>query len=456
MPPQLFPLSTERAVSRIRAHEPRVRCYVTTRLDEALVDARRIGAEPVRGPLHGVPDGLKDEFDTPHLPTTGGSWRHRHRRTPGVASTPFRAFDEAGAVLVGKSNLSDMGLAPEASSYVGGSTANPFDPSRTAGGSSGGAAAAVAYGLHGFDWGTDIGGSIRLPAAFCGVLGLRLSHETWPIRELFPSVPESMAWLCGQGPFTRTVEQMRAVLDGAAPHLARGGARPFHLSSVALYAPDHGHWPTFATDVAPLLGRATGVPVAQTDALAPPSRMREIYAGIWASHFEELLAVDEGVTLASGLSAVLSAVVFRGAFGDLRFHQTTAELLLLIALGRITVFRDRERQRALAFGVRDAFARLWAAGQLVVAPVTAYPPPRILRSNRTAHLLSCTVVGNLADATGLAIPFGTFDGRLPRAIQLLGPPGSERLLLDVAQRIVELRDADPSLRQPATELDSDA
>ncbi len=445
----LFPLTVEEAARRTRRHGTFVRVHVSTRLDEALEEA-----QDRTGPLAGVPFGLKDEFDTPTLPTTGGSWRHRHRTTPGVSSAPFRAFDSAGAVLIGKSNLSDMGLAPEASSYVGGNTKNPFDPARTSGGSSGGSAASVAYGLHAFDWGTDIGGSIRLPAAFCGVLGLKLSDATWPLQELFPEVPDSMRWLCGQGPFTRNTDQMRALLDVASPEM-RSDFEPeqFFPRRIEIYAPDAGAWGTFADDVGPLLRVATELPVADCRALEPTNVLREVFAGIWASHFEDLLESDDDIGLGEGLLAVVSAALFRGRlFRDRRFHPTTAELLLLIAIGRATVFRDRSKARARAFSVRDTFCDLWADGRLVVAPVTAHPPPKFHRSNWNTELLAYTVAGNLSDATGLSIPFGTFDGRLPRAIQLLGPPGSEQVLLDLGDRIIAERDRRPELRQPSTEL----
>jgi len=446
---EVFPLRVEDAVRRVREHGERLACHVSTRLDEALAeDGDRTG------PLAGVPYGLKDEFDTPHLPTTGGSWRHRDRRTPGAKSAPYRAFDDAGAVLIGKSNLSDLGLAPEASSWVGGSTLNPFDPARTSGGSSGGSAAAVAYGMHAFDWGTDIGGSIRLPAAFCGVLGLKLSDATWPIRELFPRVPESMGWLCGQGPLTRTTEQMRAVLDVAATTMrSELTPPPFEPARVELYAPEPGRWGSFARDLRPVLEEALELPVDDASAIPPPAAVREIYAGVWASHLDDLLEAEQDIDLARGIAAVLSALVFRGRiFGDRRFHPITAELLLLITIGRYTIFRDKDKARRRAFAVRDTFRDLWADRRMIVAPVTAHPPPKLLRSNWNTELLAYTVQVNLCDATGLSVPFGTFDGRLPRAIQLLGPPGSERALLDAADRIVRARDARPDLAQPSVEL----
>lgn len=444
-----FSLDVATAVRRVREHDGHAHAYISTRLDRALEDAKT----PRAGSLAGVPYGLKDEFDTPDLGTTAGSWRYRDRVTPGVRSAPFRAFDDAGAVLIGKTNLSDLGLAPEASSWVGGSTRNPFDSTRTAGGSSGGSAAAVAYGMQAFGWGTDIGGSIRLPAAFCGVLGMKLSDATWPIQELFPNLPASMRWLCGQGPLTHTTEQMRAVLEAAAPVIrVDGEAMPFAPTAVELFAPSLRHWPTFSDEVTPVLKEALGLPIRVDGGLPVPGDVREVYAGIWASNLDDLLASDDGITFWRGLSAVLSGVVFRGAFGDRRFHPLTADLLLLIALGRYTVYRDRDKATSKAFAVRDAMRELWSDGRVIVMPVAVEPPPKQMRSTRHFALLDYTVYGNLGDATGLSIPFGTFDGRLPRSIQLLGPPGSEDVLLDLADRILVARDARPGLAQPRTLL----
>ena len=146
---------------------------------------------------------------------------------------------------------------------------------------------------------------------------------------------------------------------------------------------------------------------------------------------------------------MISSLVLRGRLGDRRIPPSTAELLALMALGRVTIYRDRRRVFARAHAIRDAVAESWDRGYLVVMPVCAFPPPRTGRSNRNLKLLDCTVPGNLADATGLAIPFDTFRGYLPRALQLLGPPGSERLLLDVADRLVVSRDADPACRPAA-------
>lgn len=430
-----FSLTVPQSAERIRRRNAALSAFVSTRLEDAVAEANDLGADRAAASLAGVPFSLKDEWDTAALPTTGGSHRHRNRR-PTRDGTVASAFRKTGAVLMGKTNLSDLGLAPEACSYVGGATKNPYDARRTSGGSSGGSACAVADGMVAFDWGADIGGSIRLPAAFCGVLGMRLANETWPVDDIFPTPPSGLASMCGQGPFTHTTVQMRAVLDAVAPHLRTGPSRPFAPRGIALYVPEHlGRWKSFEVDVRGALERASGAALSSADGIPDTRRLRQLYSAVWCSHFMDLLEADESLELTGGIVGVLRAVLLRGRFGDLRFYPTTAELLALIALGRVTFFRDRETALRDAQEVSDAFRSLWDRGRIVAMPVCTYPPPRIGRSNYNPHLLACTVAGNLADATGLAIPFGTFDG-LPRAIQLLGPPGSERALLDVADRLL--------------------
>jgi Asp-tRNA(Asn)/Glu-tRNA(Gln) amidotransferase A subunit family amidase len=426
-------LSVADAVATVRERGTELGAYVSTRLEAALEDAEARAREKRRSPLHGVPFGLKDEWETIALPTTAGSWRHKNRR-PHVDSKVFTTFRNAGAVLIGKTNLSDMGLAAEATSFVGGPCKNPHDLERSAGGSSGGAACAVAARMQIFDWGTDIGGSIRLPAAFCGVLGLRLSSACWPIEGLFPRLPPSLAWMCGQGPFAHTTEDLRTVLDVARPALKTGQARPFRVRGAAVYAPEHlGEWPGFMAELAPHLRAAVDGPIVQAD-LPAMTKVRTNYGALWASHFEELLSCDESIDLRQGIGAVVSSLVFRGRFGDKRFHPLTAELLGLMLVGR-AIYRDRTRVLDEASEIERAFTRLWDQGLLVVAPVSCYPAPRIGTTNRNTRLIECCLPGNVADATALAVPFGKF-GHLPRAIQLMGPPGSEDQLLDIADWLI--------------------
>src|SRR5688500_16936242 len=185
--------SVEECVARIRAKNDVLR---------AVLEKVPAPADTRSGALSGVPYLLKDTWDTRGIRTTGGSWRHRGR-VPISSCRAHRAFEAAGAVLLGKSNLCDLAFSSESDNHLFGPVCNPHDLARTAGGSTGGGAAAVHDGMAAFDWGTDFGGSIRGPAAFCGVVGLRLSHRAWPVGfDHFPRIPPVLWHLCGMGPVT--------------------------------------------------------------------------------------------------------------------------------------------------------------------------------------------------------------------------------------------------------------
>ena len=244
MPHTLFPLTVQAAADRFRSRNETLCAFVTTRFEEATREAAACEVGDLAGGVY----TLKDAWDTAGIRTTGGSWRFRDR-IPTRSALIHEVLSEKGAVLLGETNLSDLSLCAEASSHVGEATRNPHDPERTSGGSSGGAAAAVREGMTSFDWGSDIGGSIRVPSAFCGVYGMRLSSEAWPVHGFFPAPPPTMEWMNGQGPITSSLAQMRTLLKLLAPRMRTGTVRPFRADGALLYAPKHGRWPTFVDDV---------------------------------------------------------------------------------------------------------------------------------------------------------------------------------------------------------------
>ncbi|MEO8876599.1 MAG: amidase, partial [Polyangiaceae bacterium] len=201
-----FTRSLDECEAAIKERNDRVRAILTVLPEPAKAEN---GAKNT--PISGIPYSLKDTWDTAGIKTTGGSWRHRNR-IPTKSSKIFEAFQNAGAVLVGKSNLCDMAFSLESDNHMFGPVRNPWDPTRTSGGSTGGGAAAIASGMSNFDWGSDFGGSIRMPAALCGVAGIRLSHTTWPIPDFFPVTPTLDVELHGMGPLAKNVAGLRAVL----------------------------------------------------------------------------------------------------------------------------------------------------------------------------------------------------------------------------------------------------
>ncbi len=163
------------------------------------------------GPLHGVPMVIKDSLDTKGVISTGGT-KGRENFVPAEDATVVRRLKEAGAILLGKTNTPELTLSFETTNLVYGRTNNPWDTSRTSGGSSGGAAAIVAAAGAPFDIGSDFGGSIRLPAHFCGIAGLKPSAGRVPrTGHIYPfgGVQDSFQQL---GPLARYVEDLALIL----------------------------------------------------------------------------------------------------------------------------------------------------------------------------------------------------------------------------------------------------
>jgi len=210
---QVSPVAVVDAVlERIEALQPTVNAFITVTADEAREAARRAEAavmagEPL-GPLHGVPFSVKDLLFTRGGRTTMGS-RIFADQVPGEDAVPVRRLREAGAILVGKTTTPEFGHKPLTDSPLFGATRNPWDLSRSAGGSSGGAAAAVATGQEPLALGTDGGGSIRLPASCCGIVGLK------PTLGRVPHVQQADLFSTTSyiGPMARTVAEASAGFD---------------------------------------------------------------------------------------------------------------------------------------------------------------------------------------------------------------------------------------------------
>lgn len=248
---------TERHLERIRERNDRTNAFVTITDDlaremAAEADEAAENGEPL-GPLHGVPVAIKDLDNVAGVRTTSGSLLFEERIAE--RDDPFvERLRDAGAIIVGKTNTPEFGLGTTTDNRVAGSTGTPFDPGRVSGGSSGGAAAALGDSLVPIAQGSDAGGSIRVPAAFCGVYGLK------PTFGLIPKFDRPNAFACHTpfshlGPMARTVEDAAIMLDVmAGPHprdpfsvpatadYTAAIDRPIDDLSIA-YSPDMGLYP---------------------------------------------------------------------------------------------------------------------------------------------------------------------------------------------------------------------
>jgi aspartyl-tRNA(Asn)/glutamyl-tRNA(Gln) amidotransferase subunit A len=216
----LSPVEVVRALlERIEAADQILNAFITVAGEEALREAARaeeeIFAGAYRGPLHGVPVGLKDIFFTRGVRTTMGSAFFKDH-VPDRDAAVVRRLREAGAIILGKTNTHEFAYGPTGDRSYFGPSRNPHDPARVTGGSSGGSGAAVAAGLVYGSLGSDTGGSVRIPAALCGVAGMKPTFGRVSRSGVFP-----LSWTLDHvGPLTRTVEDnalLLSVLAGYDP-----------------------------------------------------------------------------------------------------------------------------------------------------------------------------------------------------------------------------------------------
>jgi amidase len=195
-------------LERIDAVDGVLNAYVTVDRDGAREAARQAADGPVTGPLHGVPVGIKDLTETAGLRTTFGSTIYTDN-VPDVDALLVTRLRDAGAIVLGKTNTPEFGAGANTFNAVFGATRNPWDPALTCGGSSGGSAVALAAGMSPLCEGSDLGGSLRTPASFCGVVGFRTTPG------LVPSWPDSLPFdgLAVTGPMSRSVGDCALMLS---------------------------------------------------------------------------------------------------------------------------------------------------------------------------------------------------------------------------------------------------
>jgi amidase len=269
---------TAALLDRIEAVNPGLNAVVELRGEQAMREAtaadQATAAGRDLGPLHGVPMTIKDSLDVAGLHTTWGNPAFAEH-VAGTDATVARRLRQAGAIIVGKTNVAFMlGDFGQTANPLHGATANPWDPTRTPGGSSGGAAAAVAAGMSFLEYGSDLVGSIRIPAGFCGVYGLRPSVASVPLTGFQPpgppAGPSDMTYLSAVGPLGRSAADLRAALAATAG--PEGPAAKAYRWSLA--RPRHRRLADFRVGVvldhdhAPVAGEVAAVLSDAVDALA--------------------------------------------------------------------------------------------------------------------------------------------------------------------------------------------
>lgn len=442
---ELSPLElTEACLRRIERLDARLNAFVTVVADRALDEARSkqealaSGSEELP-PFFGVPVPIKDLYDTAGIRTTY-SCRRTADHVPEVDAAAVRRLKEAGMIVIGKTNTPEFGQIPMTESDLNGICRNPWDEERTPGGSSGGAACAVAAGMVPVAHASDGGGSIRVPASCCGLFGLK------PARGRVsqgPKLGEDWEGFSTQGMITRSVADSAALLD-----------------VLAGYEPGDPYWAPeperpFAAEVGAEPGRlrlgvvrttTTGVPVepevtaALDDALA-------LLAGLGHEVLElDGLAELEEPELTAMFIRVVQATVamYPAEPADLEpLNRMLAEGGMQtnsIDYVRATIFLHRFARRVAA---------LWQGIDVLVSPTMPMPPPPVgyvrdhddlfMQLGAAAAIVSFTALANITGQPAMSVPLGRAADGLPIGIQFVGPPAGEALLFRLAAQLEQAR-----------------
>ena len=395
-------LSSEELVraclERIEEREPVVGAWAFLDGDAALAQARERDAEAPRSPLHGLPVGIKDIFDTADMPTEHGSPIHAGRRPDADAACVWR-LREAGAVVLGKT------VTTEFATYQPPRTVNPLDPERTPGGSSSGSAAAVADGMVPLALGSQTAGSTIRPASFCGILGFKPTHGAVDLTGAL----RLSARLDTIGPIARDAQDVGLLLDALldAEPAAVGREAPPRLALVRTR-----HWEQADASGRAAVERAAarlegaGAEVAETALPAP-------FDGLTAAQ-ETIMAFDLARSLASE----------REHHAD----QLSEPLRALLAQGEATGEADYRAAVALAERCRAQLSELLDGADAILTPAAiGEAPPR----DSTGDPVFCRA-WTLLGTPAVSVPGLTGESGMPVGIQLVGAPGADRALLAVA------------------------
>jgi aspartyl-tRNA(Asn)/glutamyl-tRNA(Gln) amidotransferase subunit A len=426
-------------LQRIEERDPAIAAWTHLDPQQALAQARERDGAPKRSPLHGVPVGIKDIIDTADMPTTYGSPIYAAHQTAWDAAC-VALLRQAGAVVMGKT------VSTEFAMYEPGKTANPHNPAHTPGGSSSGSAAAVAAGMVPFALGSDTGGSVRQPASFCGVYGLKPTYGAVSRFGLvaYASSLDVIGIAAGDVATTRAVfETIRGVdaLDQSSvdyPEPPPPGA----VDALVVGIPEgvlEGVDPAVRAGVHATRERLEGlgircVPVG----LGSLEHVVPAYYVIATAEASANLARYDGVRYgARGAADAADAEELTVAARSAGFG---AEVKLRILVGTYVLrsgFQEQYYQRAQRVRtlIRRAFDRAFQEVDLLLLPTFPVPPFAIGDAGLDAFhqkqgdLFTCTA--NLTGLPALAVP-STVDGGRPIGVQLMAPHFREDLLFQVA------------------------
>jgi aspartyl-tRNA(Asn)/glutamyl-tRNA(Gln) amidotransferase subunit A len=419
------------AVGHIERYDKPLGAFITVTAEQALEQAseadRELAVGVDRGPLHGIPIALKDLFATRGVRTTAGSLVYKDN-VPDFDATVVERLRKAGAISLGKLNMHEMAYGITSANPHFGPVRNPWNPAHSPGGSSGGSAAVVATNIVYMAMGTDTGGSIRIPASFCGTVGLKPTYGRVSRHGVLPLGYS----LDHMGPLTRTVRDAALVLNAIAGHDPKdptSSRRP-----VADYVPETG---------CSIRGLRIGVPedfffdrldsgveIAVRGAIARAESLGATVLPVKLPDISALNAVARMVLLAEASAVATPVLDRRELFG--------LDVMALLDQGRLVPAVDYINAQRLRRRMRREFGAVWNGVDCLFVPTTPNTAPKI--GDTTVRLggkdedvrLATTRLVRGVNALGypaLSIPCGLSDSRLPIGLQIIGPPFEEARIL---------------------------
>ena len=440
----------EASIKRIDLQNRVLNAFITICADRARAearesDARRRTGDPPR-PLDGLPFAVKDLTDTEGVRTTYGSLPFRDH-VPAHDELCIARLRNAGAILVGKTNTPEFGFGLRSVNRLAASTANPHDLSLSAGGSSGGSAAAVAAGLAPLAHGTDFGGSVRTPAAFCGIVGLR------PTPGRVPSTSKALVWnaLSTHGVLARNAEDaalMLSVMSGHDPRdpLSRPGP---------VFPPQLGK----AVSAGLRIGASPDLGVAPMSAAVRAPF--EAALGEIAKRFPHIESAAPDCRGGREAFGVLRGALVRRQFGPLvekHRDELTPQLLWNWRRGEALTADDLLAAEEIRTRIYGAFLDCFGRFDVLLTPSASVPPfpntqEEVLEIDGAAlesriDYLAITFLVSLVGLPSISLPFWAPGAAVPIGLQFVAPPWREDLLLTIA-RDLEADEAFRCHRPPA-------
>lgn len=420
---------TETALAQIDLWQPHVNAFISVLGDEALAAARAADRRQKRGgpigPLHGIPVSLKDLVDYAGVPTTCAS-RLLANRTPAQHAAVVERLQQAGAIIIGKANMSEFAIGGMQPEY--GWIRNPWDLTKTSGGSSGGSAASVATGMNYASIGSDTGGSMRVPSAFCGVVALKPTFGRISRRGM-----TFLAWsLDHLGPMTRSVEDAALVFQVLAGH------DPSDVDSSTEDVPDMAR-----AMRGPIKGMTVGIPKALY-AHELDGEAGRIYdevhrtlrrLGCWLKEVslpDAKTAQQTHLVIMQAEGAAVHAQAISERPQD--FSDFTREWFRTGALYSATTYLRAQQIRAR---ILEDYSRALDEVDVLIMPSTPIPahrPGEFIAGAGGIPKVACTTTAiSLCGLPSLCLPCGFTSERLPMGMQIVGRPFAEATILKLGR-----------------------